>query len=184
MPYVLRPLEAPLAPVIESALERYPKNNDGYVIKLFRVFANSIRFLTSKGVLNHLDKESPLSLKEREIVILRVTANNDCEYEWGVHVAVFADAAGLSAEQVAATRLADAEANCWSKEERLLLKGVDELCANAKISGATLEGFQERWTLEQQLEILALCGSYHTVSFVANTSCVEPEDFGSRFPAS
>jgi hypothetical protein len=43
--------------------------------------------------------------------------------------------------------------------------------------------FQEAWTLEQQLEILALCGAYHTVSFVANTAQLPPEPFGVRFPA-
>lgn len=53
-----------------------------YLLQLFRVFANSPRFL-KKGALNLLDKDSPLTLRQREIVILRVCANNDCEYEWG-----------------------------------------------------------------------------------------------------
>src|SRR4051812_29406070 len=39
----------------------------------------------------------PLSLREREIVIDRTCALNGCEYEWGVHVATFSDAAHLTA---------------------------------------------------------------------------------------
>ena len=35
----------------------------------------------------------PLSLREREIVIDRTCALTGCEYEWGVHVAIFAEAA-------------------------------------------------------------------------------------------
>ena len=35
----------------------------------------------------------PLSLREREIVIDRTCALTGCEYEWGVHVALFAKAA-------------------------------------------------------------------------------------------
>jgi len=42
--------------------------------------------------------------------------------------------------------------------------------------------FQEMWTLEEQLEILALCGNYHLISFVANTARVENEVTGARFP--
>src|SRR5690606_21546396 len=121
---------------------------------------------------------SPLPLRQREIVILRVTANLDCEYEWGVHVAAFAKQAGLSSEQIAATRLGGAGEPCWSGEEALLLRSVDDLCAEGRVSDASLPAFQARWSLEQQLEILALCGAYHTVSFVANTARLAPEPFG------
>jgi alkylhydroperoxidase family enzyme len=64
----------------------------------------------------------PLSLREREIVIDRTCALTGCEYEWGVHVATFADAAHLTAEQVRATVLdgADDEAKIF---EVILLCG-------------------------------------------------------------
>jgi Carboxymuconolactone decarboxylase family len=123
----LQPLEAPYAPDVAALLERYPKQG-GYLLTLFRTFANSKRFL-ERGVANLLDKESPLPLRQREIVILRVTANLDCEYEWGVHVAAFGRAARFSDAQIAATRLAEADAPCWTAEEALLLRVVDELCA-------------------------------------------------------
>ena len=45
----------------------------------------------------------PLSLREREIVIDRTCALTGCEYEWGVHVAIFAGAAELTEEQIRAT---------------------------------------------------------------------------------
>lgn len=184
MKNVLKPIEAPFPPEVAAILERYPRGKDGYIISLFRVFANSLRFLGSKGVANLLDDESPLTLREREIVILRVTARTDCEYEWGVHVSAFSRAAGLTPAEVAATRLADHEADCWSKPERLLIRCVDELCEHATIGDETYEGFQECWSLEQQLEILALVGNYHTVSFVANCSRLAPEEGAARFPVS
>jgi hypothetical protein len=46
-----------------------------------------------------------------------------------------------------------------------------------------LELFQQLWSREEQLEIIALCGTYHTVSFVANCATMELEDFAARFPA-
>jgi alkylhydroperoxidase family enzyme len=180
MSHILKPLEQPYPPAAAEILKTYPQQG-GYLLTLFRTFANSIRFL-KKGVANLLDADSPLTLRQREIVILRVTANRECEYEWGVHVAAFAKRAGLSDEQVAATRLGGADAPCWSAEDQLLLRAVDDLCAHARIGDAALAAVQEAFTCEQQLEILALAGNYHTVAFVANTARLPPEPFAARFP--
>jgi alkylhydroperoxidase family enzyme len=182
MAHILKPLDEPYPPEAAEILKTYPQQG-GYLLTLFRTFANSVRFL-KKGVANLLDADSPLSLKQREIVILRVTAKCDCEYEWGVHVAAFAKRAGLSDEQVRATRVGAADAPCWSAEEQLLVRAVDELSARARIEDETLAAVQQTFTREQQLEILALCGNYHTVSFVANSARLAPEPFAARFPSS
>lgn len=180
MSHRLAPLSEPFSPEVTEILDRYPRRG-GYLLQLFRVFANSPRFM-SKGVLNLLDEGSPLTLREREIVILRVCALNDCEYEWGVHVSAFAKAAGLNDEQVAATRAASVALGCWPDKEKLLMQAVDEVCRAKRILPATYERFHQLWSLPEQLEILALCGNYHTVSFVANTAGLAPEPFAARFP--
>ena len=177
---ILTPLEPPYGGDLSLVMEKYPRQN-GYLLKLFRVFANSVRF-ASKAVPNLLDKESPLPIREREIVILRTTANTDCEYEWGVHVVIFASAAELSIEQVAATKNGQPDDGIWNVREQALLTVVDDLCRSATISPGSLDLFQQYWSKEQQLEIIALCGTYHTVSFVANAAQVPLEEFGARFP--
>lgn len=182
MKHNLAPVPMPFSPEVAKVLANYPQDKNGYILQLFRVFANSMRFLTNKGVVNLLDEKSPLSLRHREIVILRVTANNDCEYEWGVHVSAFAKVAGLSEAQVAATRTGSHMAECWREDESLLIQCVDQLCTNATVNDETYSQFQLVWTVEQQLEIIALVGNYHTVSFVANTSRLSLEDTGARFP--
>jgi len=183
MKYILKPLQEPFSESASAIFAKYPKGKDGYIIQLFRVFANSDRFLKGKGVVGLLDKESPLSIREREIVILRVTANLNCEYEWGVHVSAFSKAAELDDKQIAATRLSAPVVDCWTKREQLLLKSVDDLCSNAQIQLPHYDTFQNTWNLEQQLEIFALCGNYHTVSFIANTTRLDPEDTSAKFPS-
>ena len=180
MNHILRPIDPPYSDEITTLFKSYPQADDGYILKLFRVFANSLRFASNKGVANLLDQDSPLSLREREIVILRVTANTRCEYEWGVHVAVFADAAAFTDEQIAATCSDSTE--CWTERENALLGCVDQLCSSARISGEALTHFQQFWTVEEQLEIMALCGHYHLVSYVANTTALEREPVAARFP--
>lgn len=174
-------MQEPFPPKVRKVLETYPRGKDGYILKLFRVFANSVRFLDKKGVLNLLDDDSPLLLREREIVILRVTAISGCEYEWGVHAAFFSKAAGLTDTQIGATCSDQPGEDCWTDAELVLIKCVDELHSQQKIQDDTYEKFQAIWTLEQQLEILALCGNYHTVCMVANTARIDPEPFGLRF---
>lgn len=177
----LKPMEPPYDRETEALLERYPRRN-GYLLSLFRVFANSHRFLR-KGVANLLDRDSPLAIRDREIVILRVTANNGCEYEWGVHVAAFADYVGLDRKAVQATITALQPAGVWTEREALLVRVVDGLCAHGTLDDATLAEFEASFSLPEQLEILALAGNYHTVSFVANVARLPPEPFAARFGA-
>ncbi len=177
---LLKPVTEPYTADVAAILDNYPQK-DGYILKLFRIFANSVRFL-QKGVPNLLDKESPLPLRTREIVILRVTANMACEYEWGVHVSIFAKHAGFNQEQISATKNGKSDTACWTTEEQNLIGAVDDLCSSGTISKILLVDFQNYWSLEQQLEILALCGAYHTVSFVANLAKLETESFATTFP--
>src|SRR5437868_12494449 len=78
-------------------------------LDLFLTLAHNPRVLrrVRKGGL--LDPGS-ITVREREIVILRTCALCGSEYEWGVHVQFFAAVAGLSPAQIAATVTGDAAA--------------------------------------------------------------------------
>lgn len=179
MTNTLKPLETPFPPPIEAALAQYPQKS-GYILALFRTFANSLRFLKT-CVPNLLDTESPLDIRVREITILRVTANRNCEYEWGVHVAVFSKAAELTADQISATRQSNTK--CWAPKEQRLIAAIDQLCTSSTLDNNKLALFQKDWNNEEQLEILALCGTYSTISLVANVARLSPEEFAPLFPS-
>lgn len=76
----------------------------------------------------------PVSLRHREIVIDRTCARCGCAYEWGVHIAFFAQRVALTAEQVSATWHGGADDPVWSDEERFLIRLADELHDSADIS--------------------------------------------------
>ena len=99
-----------------------------------------------------------------------------------MHVGVFAEAAGFSEAQIAATVVDPVDEALWSPAETLLLTAVDELCRDGRMTEVTIEAFETEWSVEAQLEILALCGVYHTVCLVANTAAVPNETFGRPFP--
>ena len=140
---------------------------------LFRVLARDERLFTRFFSAGLLDR-GHLSLNEREIVILRVCANHRSEYEWGVHVTIYAERAGLTPEQVAATLEPSHEATCWSPHQRLLLRLCDELWS----------ALAAELTHEALLELLLLTGVYRTVSVLTNTLRMPLETFAARFPES
>ncbi|WP_298563104.1 carboxymuconolactone decarboxylase family protein [uncultured Aliiroseovarius sp.] len=176
----LKPKIEPFTENLARIMQRYPRI-DGYLLNLFRVFANSERF-AEKAVPNLLDKDSPLSLRHREIAILRVTANRRCEYEWGIHVSLFAKAAKLTRQEVEDTCSTVPNPDLWPERELNLMAVIDELLRSGSPSKEARTTFAEIWTAEQQLEILALCGTYSTISFVANLSGLRNEPFAACFP--
>src|SRR5712692_1112428 len=125
----------------------------------------------------------PVSLRHREIVINRTCARCGCAYEWGVHVAFFSRRVELTPEQVRATVLGDADDPAWVDEERLLIRLVDELHDSAGISDELWTALLAAFSIDQILELIALVGFYHTVSFFANGLRLPPESYGAPFPA-
>jgi hypothetical protein len=75
-----------------------------------------------------LDK-GHLTMRQREIVIHRVTAKTGSEYEWGVHAAFFGARVGLHDTQLVATVHGDEDAPCWSADESALIEACDQLLA-------------------------------------------------------
>jgi alkylhydroperoxidase family enzyme len=151
-------------------------------IWLFRVLARDERlFMRSIGA-GLLDR-GHVPLRDREVVILRVCANNRSEYEWGVHVSVFARKAGLSEAQVQATLSREIGAECWSARDRLLLSLCDALHAGTTVEAALWSELAGEFTPEALLELLLLNGFYRTISVLTNTLEMPLEEFAARFPA-
>src|SRR6516164_3937 len=129
----IAPLDPPYPPDIQQQFDRIMRGEPPLV--LFRVMAGHARAWEKLRGGSLLDA-GPLSLREREIVIDRTCALNQCEYEWGVHVAIFAGPAKLGEEQVRATVLGEATAPCWSAAEQALIAAVDALHHRATLDDA------------------------------------------------
>jgi alkylhydroperoxidase family enzyme len=176
----IAPASPPYPPSIETYLEKLMRGRAPIV--LFRVLARDER-LFGRFMGGALLDRGLLSLNEREIVILRICANNRSEYEWGVHVSIFAEAAGLSPEQVEATSTLDGTAACWSERQRLLIRLCDELSQSTTLSDASWDALRAHFSEVAMLELLMLAGAYRTISILTNTLRLPLEDFAARFPS-
>jgi alkylhydroperoxidase family enzyme len=175
----IAPLEPPYAPDIQQQFDRIMHGAPPLV--LFRVMAGHARAWEKFCGGGLLDR-GPLSLREREIVIDRTCALNKCEYEWGVHIAAFADAANLTQQQVRATVTDRADAACWSPPERAMLAAVDALHESATLSEDEFKALSAHYDDDQILEIILLCGFYRTVSYLANALALPLEATAAKFP--
>ena len=93
MPARVKPAQEPYAPEIQKTFESIMPPGVPPLV-LFTTLARDLRLYERfrNGAL--LDK-GHLTLRQREVVINRITALSGSEYEWGVHVAFFAKRVGL-----------------------------------------------------------------------------------------
>ena len=175
----IAPLEPPYEPEIQTQFDRIMRGAPP--LTLFRVIASSPRAWEKFRAGSLLDR-GPLTLREREIVIDRTCARTRCEYEWGVHVATFAQAAGLTEAQIRATVREDADAPCWSPAEQALIAAVDALHERATLGDGEFEALSEHYDDAKIFEIILLCGFYRTVSYLANGLDLPLEVNAARFP--
>jgi len=182
-------LEAPFAPEAAASLEQMMPSDRGIPpLALFRTFA---RDLPLAGAIHPLGRfmlsgrakgGAAFDLRTREIVIDRVTARCDCEYEWGVHVTSYAEKAGLDEAQIHSIVHGDGDDPCWSEKDAAVVRMVDALHDAARIGDALCNDLRAHFDEEQLGELLILTGWYHAISYFADGTQTEREPWAARFP--
>jgi alkylhydroperoxidase family enzyme len=152
-------------------------------LKLFRTIAHHPQLLDKlRSTGAYLLNFGTLPAADRELVIDRTCARCGCEYEWGVHAAVFGDQVGLTREQLRATVGGSPDDAAFSDRQALLIALVDQLHDTATVTDELWLSLANTYDAAQLVELVTLVGQYHTVSFTANALGVELEDAAARFP--
>ena len=124
-----------------------------------------------------------LTIRQREIVIDRVTAACGAEYEWGVHVSAFAAKAGLTEDQITSLVSGGADDGCWDDADRALIALCDALHRDCAVDDELWSRLTAAHSEEAILELLMLAGTYRTVSYLVNGLRLPLEPGARRFPA-
>ncbi len=179
----IQPVVPPYEPEVEQQLaEMMPPGVPP--ILLFRTFVRNLPMAQAmRGWGSYeLSRGLSLSMRDRELVIDRTTARCGCEYEWGVHIAFFAERVTLTTEQVRSLTHGSADDDCWADErERLLIRAVDALHDHHDIDDALWDGLAKTFDERQLLDLVLLCGWYHAISFVARATRLPNEPGAPRF---
>lgn len=177
---IMPPYEAETAAMLNKWM---PPNSPVEPLILFRVLARHPELMSRMRPLGAaILGGDRIPAPERELLINRTCARCGCEYEWGVHVAAFGQAVGLSTEKLVGTVSASSDDPLWSERESLLIRLVDCLHDAASIPDDLWDGLAAHWDAAQIIEMIVLVGWYHTISFVANGLALPNERWAAHFP--
>lgn len=179
MPARIPPAQAPFSPGIQQRMDEIMRGAPP--LTLFTTLARDERLFHKFFNAGLLDKGN-LTLREREIVIDRITALSGSEYEWGVHIAIYAAKAGFSEAQIDSLATGGSQDACWSAPEKTLLQACEALHADCRIDDTLWQELRSIHGEAAILEILMLAGFYRTVSYLTNALEIPREAFGARFP--
>ena len=117
---------------------------------------------------------STLSARHRELLVLRVAAQRDAEYEWRQHVASAGDN-GVDADEVARVRVGP-EAPGWTELERALLRAADELLDDACIGDDTWETLAGVLDERELMDVVFIVGAYTVLAMALKSFGVPLDD--------
>jgi alkylhydroperoxidase family enzyme len=176
----IKPVDPPYSPELQTDFAKLMRGQPPLL--LFRTVAKNPRVLQRMMAGGLLDRGS-ITLRSRELMILRTTARCGAEYEWGVHLAIYGGKAEWTKEQIHSTVHGGPGDAGWSDEDRLVIRLADQLHGTATVDEGLWNELSAHFTDEQLVELIMLAGLYHAVSFVANAIGVEHEAFAPRFPS-
>jgi alkylhydroperoxidase family enzyme len=164
----IAPVNPPFAPNVQALFDRLPASWSP-PFKLFTVLARDERLLLrfTGSAVSYLEP-SHVTLRQREVLLLRVTARCRCAYEWGMRVHYFAEETGLSEAQLYASVYSSADDACWQPDDSILIQLADELHDTVSIGDALWAGLRAAFSEEAILQLLLMAGYYRTVAYLAN----------------
>jgi len=158
-----------------------PRKINGRTLNLYPTLARNPkladRWLTFAA---YILRESTLSPRDREILILRIGWLCRSEYEFGQHTLI-GKQAGLTDEEILRITKGP-NAPGWSPFDATLLRAVDELHADAFITDTTWDVLAKRYDEKQLLDLIMTVGQYNLVSMFLNTTGVQLDKGVPEFP--
>ena len=140
--------------------------------KLFVAFQAMAQTVLFKGSLPE---------REREIAIMRTGVLTRSEYEWGMHVSIYAERCGLTDQQVDDLTADEIRQDLWTPREWLIVRMVDELHQHSTISDATWNELRSNWPHDEIVQLVMASGFYHMAAFFLNSMAVPLEEGARRF---
>jgi alkylhydroperoxidase family enzyme len=163
---------------MQDAIDAVMRGNDPLV--LFTTLARDRRLFFKFFNAGLLDR-GHLSVRQREIVIDRVTAQCGAEYEWGVHIAAYAAKAGFDDRQIGLLVKDGAAEGDWRDEDRVLIELCDSLYQSCTVDDALWDRLRDYHSDEAIIELVMLAGFYRMVSYLVNVLRLPLEPNTPRF---
>jgi len=138
-------------------------------------FAHHPRLTTAYHTFNgHILFTTTLTVRQRELVVLRVACLRRCAYEWAQHVVIARDNDITDDEIVRVGEGPDAPG--WSPLEAALLRATDELLADACVTDGTWAALAAELDEQQLLDLVFTVGAYDVIAMTFLSFGVQIDD--------
>ena len=107
-----------------------------------------------------------MTIRDRELAILRLAWLSQAPFEWGSHV-IIAKRNGVTGEEIEWV-IEGSRAPGWSKQDRAIIRVIEELHFDSMVCDETWADIQEFYNDKKQIELLILAGQYKTVAYYQN----------------
>jgi 4-carboxymuconolactone decarboxylase len=157
-----------------------PYARSGRTLYLFRACVRTPELCKAWVPASNYFGTSPLSARDRELLILRTCWLCKNEYTWANHIAG-AKRAGLTDDEIRRVTQG-AKAKGWSSADALVLQAAEELHADQFIQDATWKTLSGRYSERELTDAIFIVGQYTFVSMWARTGGFPLEPGAPGFP--
>ncbi len=177
----IKPVEESEWTDAERAILAPIKEERGSVPNIYRTFARHPDIFTPRlNFGRHLQRESTLPARDREVLINRIAWLSNAEYEWSAHTRLGREA-GLSDEDIERITVGP-EAPGGRAFDRTLLQATDELFMETMLSDSTWQALSESYDTHQMMDLVMTVGGYHMLAMALNSFGVQLQDAATGFP--
>ncbi|MEM7030025.1 MAG: carboxymuconolactone decarboxylase family protein [Chloroflexota bacterium] len=146
-------------------------NLTGNVLNVHRMIAHNPELMAAYAPFrNYMVKESCLTERQRELLILRTAHNLQSDYEWKHHV-VRGRAAGLTNSEISRVQVGP-QAPGWTEEEATLLRCADEMHHDQLLAVETAHQLQAHLGNEGIIAAIFTIGLYLTLGTILKSFAV------------
>lgn len=123
-------------------------------------------YLAHLGVAKMFLSDGEMSIRDRELAVLRIGWLSQAPFEWGAHVKI-AKRNGVTEEEIERI-IEGSSAPGWTKHDRAIIRAMEELHFDSMISNETWADLQEFYNDRKLIELVILAGQYKTVAYYQN----------------
>jgi len=118
------------------------------------------------GVAQKFLSDGEMTIRDRELAILRLAWLSQAPFEWGSHVMI-ARRNGVTTEEIARAIEGSSDPG-WNERDRAIVRAVEELHYDSMISDETWAALAAFYNDKKLIELVMLTGQYKTVAYYQN----------------
>ena len=124
-------------------------------------------YLAHLEVAKKFLSDGEMSVRDRELAILRIGWLSQAPFEWGSHVMI-AKRHGITTEEIEQV-IVGSSSPIWSDHDRAIIRAMEEIHFDSMIGDGSWDTLAETYSDKELMELIILAGQYKTVAYLQNS---------------